>query len=246
MIGFNDEIIDATFLSHPSSENNPHSQLALATNSNLIRLYSLSTFSATLLSGHKDMVLCLDKSPDYHLLASGSKDNTARVWAPSDESGKWECIAICEGHAESIGAVALSRKSTTPKFLVTASQDRTLKLWDLAKGDTRPKSLGTIRAHEKDINSLDISPNDRFLASGSQDKLVKIYGIEYDENKGTGALKPLGTCKGHRRGVWTVRFSKTDRVVASGAADRTVKLWSLDDYTCLKVSNLHTTERNEG
>lgn len=187
------------------------------------------------------MVLCLDKSPDYSLLASGSKDNTARVWAPSTE-GKWQCMAICEGHAESIGAVALSRKSSSPKFLVTASQDRTLKLWDLTSATpgttSKPKSLGTIRAHEKDINSLDISPNDRFLASGSQDKLVKIYAIDFDENKAgaTGALKPLGTCKGHRRGVWTVRFSKTDRVVASGAADRTVKLWSLDDYTCLKVS----------
>lgn len=179
------------------------------------------------------MVLCLDKSPDYSLLATGSKDNTARVWAPSEDG--WKCIAVCEGHAESIGAVALSRKSNTAKFLVTASQDRTLKLWDLTSGP-KPKSLGTLRAHEKDINSLDISPNDRFLASGSQDKLVKIYGIDYEE--GRGALKPLGTCKGHRRGVWTVKFSKTDRVVASGAADRTVKLWSLDDYTCLKVSNI--------
>jgi U3 small nucleolar RNA-associated protein 13 len=228
IIGFNDEIIDATFLSHPSGDNQPHSHLALATNSNLIRLYSLSTFSATLLSGHKDMVLCLDKSPDYTLLASGSKDNTARVWAPADNG--WKCISICEGHAESIGAVALSRKSSMAKFLVTASQDRTLKLWDITT--LKARSLGTLRAHEKDINSLDISPNDRFLASGSQDKLVKIYAIDSEG----GALKPLGTCKGHRRGVWTVKFSKTDRVVASGAADRTVKLWSLDDYTCLKVS----------
>lgn len=248
IIGFNDEIIDATFLSHSSAlspSSSTHSHLALATNSNLIRLYSLSTFSATLLSGHRDMVLCLDKSADYSLLASGSKDNTARLWAPTPgEEGRWRSIAVCEGHAESIGAVALSRKSTDPKFLVTASQDRTLKLWDLTttsieETESRPRSLSTIRAHEKDINSLDISPNDRFLASGSQDKLVKIYAIDFDEGKSgsgaTGALKPLGTCKGHRRGVWTVKFSKTDRVVASGAADRTVKLWSLDDYTCLKV-----------
>ncbi|EIW72892.1 hypothetical protein TREMEDRAFT_42066 [Tremella mesenterica DSM 1558] len=257
VVGFNDEIIDAVFLSSPTSSS--HSHLALATNSNLIRMYSTSTFDARLLSGHKDIVLCLGTSIDHRLLVSGSKDSTARLWyftpsspnsSPSSQS-EWRCIASCEGHAESIGAVALSRKldETTgfPKFLITASQDRTAKLWDLSSlsstgDDDKPKSLATLRIHEKDINSLDISPNDRFLASGSQDKLVKIFEIDYTSSAGgtKGALKLVGTCKGHRRGVWTVKFSKVDRIVASGAADRSVKLWSLDDFTCLKTFEGHT------
>jgi U3 small nucleolar RNA-associated protein 13 len=175
------------------------------------------------------MVLCLDKSIDYRLLASGSKDRTARVWA-STEEGEWRCVAVCEGHAETVGAIAMSRKLDDKgqgRFMITASQDRTLKMWDLTSisasksagaSSVKPKSLATLRAHEKDINSLDLSPNDRFLA------------------RPAGALKLVGTCKGHRRGVWAVKFSRTDRIVASGAADRTIKLWSLDDFTCLKVS----------
>lgn len=226
IIGFNDEIIDATFLSSSSS----HSHLALATNSSMIRMYSTDTFDGRLLSGHKDMVLCLDKSQDHRWLVSGAKDQTARLW--TSEEGQWSCVAVCEGHAESVGAVALSRRSEgKPSFLVTASQDRTIKLWDLTSGD-KPQSLATLRAHEKDINSLDIAPNDKFVASGSQDKLVKIFQVDYP----TGGLKLMGTCKGHRRGVWTVKFSKTDRVVASGAADKSIRLWSLDDFTCIKVS----------
>ena len=152
------------------------------------------------------------------------------------------CIGICEGHAESVGAVAFSRQRQpdghgTATFLVTASQDRTLKLWDLSKlrSDSsmeKLRSMTTLRAHEKDINSLDVSPNDKFLVSGSQDKLVKVFEIDVPN----GSLRLAGTCKGHRRGIWTVKFSRTDRVVASGAADRTVKLWSLDDFSCLKVS----------
>jgi U3 small nucleolar RNA-associated protein 13 len=243
--GFNDEIVDATFLSAPSSST--HTHLALATNSNLIRLYSLDTFDARLLSGHRDMALCLDKTIDYRLLASGSKDHTARVWAPT-EDGEWKCIAVCEGHAESVGAVAMSRKlgdNFQGRFMITASQDRTIKMWDLTSLPAPPhqikaRSLATLRAHEKDINSLDISPNDRFLASGSQDKLVKIFEVDFTPSSSgpSGVLKLVGTCKGHRRGVWTVRFSRTDRIVASGAADRTIKLWSLDDFTCLKVRPL--------
>jgi U3 small nucleolar RNA-associated protein 13 len=195
------------------------------------------------------MVLCLDKSIDYRLLASGSKDRTARVWA-STEEGEWRCVAVCEGHAETVGAIAMSRKLDDKgqgRFMITASQDRTLKMWDLTSisasksagaSSVKPKSLATLRAHEKDINSLDLSPNDRFLASGSQDKLVKIFEVDFTPSASgpAGALKLVGTCKGHRRGVWTVKFSRTDRIVASGAADRTIKLWSLDDFTCLKVS----------
>jgi U3 small nucleolar RNA-associated protein 13 len=212
-------------------------------------MYSTTTFDVRLLSGHKDMVLSLDKSIDYRWLASGSKDRTARIWS-STEAGDWRCLAVCEGHAEAVGGVALSRKmddkGKTGRFLMTASQDRTIKMWDLTsipldeipEEPIKPRSLATLRAHEKDINALDLSPNDRFLASGSQDKLVKIYEVDFNPGQG-GTVRHVGTCKGHKRGVWTVKFSKTDRIVASGAADRTVRIWSLDDFSCLKVCQVH-------
>ena len=217
-------------------------------------MYSTTTFDVRLLSGHKDMVLSLDKSIDYRWLASGSKDRTARIWS-STEAGDWRCLAVCEGHAEAVGGVALSRKmddkGKTGRFLMTASQDRTIKMWDLTslpldeipEEPIKPRSLATLRAHEKDINALDLAPNDRFLASGSQDKLVKIYEVDFNPGQG-GAVRHVGTCKGHKRGVWTVKFSKTDRIVASGAADRTVRIWSLDDFSCLKVCQVSCLNAN--
>lgn len=242
--------------------------IALATNSSLIRVYSTSSLDARLLSGHSEIVLCLDHGASGRVLASGSKDRSARIWAPvasSDPSAavpEWGCVAVCEGHAESVGAVAMSRKSDDElRFMFTGSQDRTIKMWDLSNvplsypaprtdtdeedGEPRTmklKSLATHKAHDKDINTLDISPNDRLLASGSQDKTVKVWEVDYVTTAAgvRGEVRLLGTCKGHKRGVWCVRFGRAERVLATGSGDKTVKLWSLDDFTCLKTFEGHT------
>ncbi|KAJ2914778.1 hypothetical protein MD484_g5644, partial [Candolleomyces efflorescens] len=264
LIGYNDEIVDATFIrSRPPPSplaQPPVDLLALATNSSLIRIYSPKSLDGRLLEGHSDIVLALDSSSDGYFLASGSKDRSARVWVQTHDLNKswsYSCAAICEGHSESVGAIAMSRAKPESKgsshlrFMFTGSQDRTIKMWDLSTislenvvegQQVRCKSLTTHKAHEKDINSLDVSPNDKLLASGSQDRTAKLYSIEYVQTSTgfRGELKPLGTLKGHKRGVWTVRFCRTNRVVATGSGDKTVKIWSLDDYSCLKTFEGHT------
>ncbi|PPQ72265.1 hypothetical protein CVT24_004682 [Panaeolus cyanescens] len=257
LIGYNDEIVDAAFLCSPSQKNAKRdSHIALATNSSLIRVYDTDKFDARLLEGHSEIVLALDRSATSALLASGSKDRTARIWAPevqtNERSWGYGCVAVCEGHAESVGALAMARSGDRPSFLFTGSQDRTIKMWDLsqipdhAEEDTVPvrcKSLTTQKAHEKDINALDISPNDRFLASGSQDRTAKLFEIDYLPGPNgaiRGELKHIGTFKGHKRGVWTVKFGTAERVLASGSGDKTIKLWSLDDFSCLKTFEGHT------
>ena len=254
LIGFNDEIVDAVFLSSDSpSSTGTDTHLAIATNSPLIRIYSLSASSgldARLIDGHGDTVLTLAHSQDRRIFASGSKDKSARIWAPfADGSGAWGCIAVCEGHAESVGALAMSHNwGEKGRFLFTGSQDRTVKMWDLdalpltcqmppsAEGafePLRPPSLLTQKAHDKDINSLDVSPNDKLLVTGSQDKTAKIFEIDVS---GRGAsIKLIGMLKGHKRGVWNVKFSRTDRIVATSSGDKSIKLWNLDDFSCLKV-----------
>lgn len=247
LVGFNDEIISATFLSATGKD----SHLAIAANSSLIRVYSATANDARLLSGHSSIVLCLDRSADGRLLASGSKDKSARLWSFSPTECRWHCIGVCEGHAESVGAIALSRKTESRgeesgmlRFMFTGSQDRTIKMWDLSSLDPmvdeskRCKSLATQKAHDKDINSLDVSPNDQFLASGSQDRMAKVYEITYVVGSAgvtKADIKLIGTCKGHKRGVWAVKFGHAGRVLATGSGDKTVKLWNLDDFTCIKV-----------
>ena len=256
--------------------------LALATNTESIRLTSitadLKSFApgqadkfgneVAVLEGHKDVIICLDVDWSGHWLATGAKDNTARLWRLDPKASSYHCVALFEGHAESLGAIALPRSPPptgsaatdplhhTPAFLLTGSQDKTIKKWDTSKIGVSSTKTGqssgmrafyTRVAHEKDINALDVSPVAPLFASASQDKTIKIWSLE--DGSVTGILR------GHKRGVWSVRFSPAGTplitvaeggssssrgLLVSGSGDRTVKVWSLTTYTCLLTFEGHS------
>ncbi|KAJ1797476.1 U3 small nucleolar RNA-associated protein, partial [Coemansia sp. RSA 2399] len=246
VVGYNEEIIDMAYVGKAQEH------LAVATNTEHIRVYNTKTLNCELAYGHKDTILCLDVHEDGYIMATGSKDNTAMVWMVNmslPPNQRIVCVATAVGHTKAVGAVCLARGSDFT-FMVSGSEDRTVKMWDLSPlrrvfenpqhapalvektGPIRLNSLYTFQAHDKDINSIRISPNNDIFATGSQDKTAKIWDVA------TG--KPLGTLQGHRRGVWNIAFSPVDRVVATTSGDRMVKLWSLSDYSCLKTFEGHT------
>jgi U3 small nucleolar RNA-associated protein 13 len=53
--------------------------------------------------------------------------------------------------------------------------------------------------HEKEINVVKYSPNEKLIATGSQDKGIKIWDVKKLEN--------IMTLTGHKRGVWDLSFS---------------------------------------
>lgn len=208
--------------------------LAIAPNESDIRLLNVQTSACEVLPGHRDTILCLDKSPSGDWLVSGAKDQEARLWKLDFDSDNltFSCFAILKGHTGSVSAIALPRKqSTAPTFVITGSDDRTVKCWDMATGRTTtpftPRSLYTQKAHDKDINAIDVSPDDKFFVTASQDRTIKVFNIDDGQ--------VLGILKGHKRGVFSAKFSATEKVLASGSGDGTVKLWSLINFTCLKV-----------
>ncbi|KAJ3016175.1 UNVERIFIED_CONTAM: Transducin (beta)-like 3 [Siphonaria sp. JEL0065] len=232
IVGYNEEIVDLAFVSPQET------LLAVASNSEQIKIMDLESSNCDILYGHSNVVVCLDKSKDGTLLASGSKDNTSLIWQYSEDTKRFTQIGSCVGHTEAVGSVAFSRK--TNSFLISGSQDRTIKFWDISKLEKQArtvdepiklKSSYTFQAHEKDINSIAVAPNDRIFATGSQDKTAKVWSST------DGSL--IGTCTGHKRGVWCVQFSTVDQVLVTSSGDKTIKLWSMTDYSCLKTLEGH-------
>lgn len=217
-----------------------------------------------LLEGHEDIIISLDVDWSGNWIVTGAKDNTARLWRINIGTRSHECYAVLSGHAEAVGAVSLPKERPPPEsralndpaafppsFVITGSQDQTIKRWDMGE-HMRTSQSGfrtkyTRKAHEKDINAVDIFHNKNLFASASQDRTAKIWDAEHGE--------AIGVLRGHKRGVWSVKFSPKDTpIIASstggsgknrgyvltGSGDRSVKVWSLSDYSCLLTLEGHT------
>jgi len=79
-----------------------------------------------------------------------------------------------------------------------------------------------------------MAPNDKLLASASQDKSIKIWDPS--------SLKLLLTLQGHKRGVWDIAFSPIEKVLVSGSGDKTIKLWNLSTGSCLQTLQGHVDQ----
>ncbi|MEQ2189558.1 hypothetical protein GOODEAATRI_026499, partial [Goodea atripinnis] len=170
-------------------------------------------------------------------LTTHQQDRSVCVWQMDSDSGEVRCVAQGSSHTNAVGSISCSRMKAS--FVVTGSQDCTVKVWDLPAEfpgaeihQLSPRT--TEKAHDKDVNSVAVSPNDKLLASGSQDRTAKLWSLTGDGNLGL-----LGVFRGHRRGIWSVCFSPVDQVLASSSADGTTKLWSLQDFSCLKTFEGH-------
>ncbi|KAK9471974.1 WD40-repeat-containing domain protein [Dipodascopsis tothii] len=230
LAGRHGEIIDCAYAG-PAEE-----VLALATNSPEVRLVSLADQSTTTLEGHTDIVICIDVTPDGRWLASAGKDNEARVWRWDDDAATFVPHASFAGHVSSVGGVALARRSApgrAPPFLVTGSQDLTVKRWTVpAEAGSTARAVYTRKAHDKDINAVDVSADNVYFATASQDRTIKVWAVESGET--------VGILRGHKRGVWTAKFSPSGKQLVSGSGDKSVKVWSLQDHSCLKTFEGHT------
>jgi U3 small nucleolar RNA-associated protein 13 len=226
LIGFNQEILDLTLMGKKDQ------YLIMATNSNDIKVYDTQTMNSIILKGHDDIVLAL--SSYKNLLLSSGKDHSVRIWEADFENFTFKCVAMGTKHTNAVGSVDFCK--TTGDFFVSVSQDQCLKLWSIPRSFNENElttlvCINTQLAHDKDINCVAVSPNDRYVATSSQDKTIKLWEREQ--------LKLLGVFRGHRRGVWSVRFSPVDQVIASSAADCTIRLWNINDMTCLKTLEGH-------
>lgn len=166
------------------------------------------------LTGHKGWVTAIatsQENPD--LLLTASRDKTIIVWQLSrDENNYGYPKKILHGHNHFVSDVVISSDG---QFALSASWDKSLRLWDLNTGTTTRRFVG----HTGDVMSVSFSPDNRQIVSGSRDRTIKLWNT-------------LGDCKfnitedGHTDWVSCVRFSPNPQnpVIVSAGWDKVVKV----------------------
>ena len=128
------------------------------------------------LSKHTGRISSLALSTENDLLVSGSYDNTAIVWE-KDKNGEYKFKQQLTGHLSDVNAVDISTDSID--LVLTASGDRTVKLWK-RNGDRENNHWDeepSFISHLSGINTAAFDPKGKHVATGSNDKTLKIWNI---------------------------------------------------------------------
>ncbi|WP_448266333.1 DnaJ domain-containing protein [Nostoc sp. DSM 114159] len=123
---------------------------------------------------HLNWVFTTAISPDGQTLASGSSDNTIKIWHL--DTGK--LLHTLTSHTKWVRCLAFSPDSQT---LVSGSDDSSIVIWQVSTG----KLLKTLKVHSTPVFSVIFSPDGQTILSGGTDTTIPFLSlVKYSNNSG--------------------------------------------------------------
>jgi WD40 repeat protein len=136
-------------------------------------------------------------------------------------------IRTLSGHTNEVRGCAISPAGD---FIVSASCDNTLKVWDAHTGEERR----TLSGHTGWVTGCVISPVENNIVSASLDQTLKVWDAR------TGEVRR--TMSGHTRGVRGCTISQARNIIVSASEDTTLKLWDARTGEEQRTLRGHTAE----
>ena len=124
------------------------------------------------------------------------------------------------GHSGAVFSCALSHDN---KYILSGSDDNTLKLWDAESGSC----ISTLTGHSDWIRTCALSHDNKYILSGSSDKTLKLWDAE------SGSC--ISTLTGHSGAVFSCALSHDNKYILSGSYDNTLKLWDAESGSCIST-----------
>ncbi|XP_043210226.1 striatin-3-like [Amphibalanus amphitrite] len=163
--------------------------------------------------------------------AEGMYDDA--VASKESYSKMWNAKYTLRSHFDGIRALAFH---PIEPVLVTASEDHTMKLWNLKRTIPAKKSafldvepIYTFRGHVGAVLCVSMNPTGEQCYSGGVDGTVRVWNVPNSNIDPYDAYDPdvlSLTLSGHTDAVWGLAFHTQKPQLLSCSADGTVKLWS--------------------
>lgn len=161
-------------------------------------------------AAHEAKIQALAFSPDGAQLATGSYDNSAKLW--STGGGHLTQLGVLTGHTDAIWSMSFP----DPTTLVTASKDGSARVWNV--GDpSAPATVSQLPTATGGLLAIAVAPDGRTLVAGGQDGSTLLWPL------------PSTILADNISGRATLALSPNRRWLATGAGPGTVRLWDLHD-----------------
>ena len=177
-------------------------------------------------SSHKGAITDIAINPLGDIIASSSTDQTVRLWTNA-VSGKSKII---KAHPSPIRSVDFS---STGKFLLTGSNDKTIKIFELYP---KVKFRSSYKGHTNWVRCSRFSPDNRLIGSCGDDNAVIIFDVEQKTVK----YRFLD----HSSNVNSCRFSPDGTIIASAGDDGKIKLFDIRMGRLIQHYDAHNDKVN--
>ena len=160
------------------------------------------------ISGHLGWVRSLAVEPGNEWFATGSSDNTIKVWDLASGTLK----LTLTGHISPVRALVVS---TRHPYLFSAGEDKQVKCWDLEQN----KVVRQYHGHLSGVYAAAMHPTLDVLVTGGRDAVCRVWDVR--------TKAPVHTLAGHANSVSAILTNSTDPQVISASMDSTIRCWDL-------------------
>ncbi|XP_011305824.1 F-box/WD repeat-containing protein 9-like [Fopius arisanus] len=195
-----------------------------------IRSWDVTGNSLTPIKSHEMNVqgalLCMNSCPELHLLATGSSCRKVLIFDPRMEKS----VARYSPHQAAVIQISMNSK-----YLVSASEDKTVSVWDVRAGAVMKTFLLA-----KDSFAMSMFMHNGLVYMGDSNSNIHVL----EENNDFNILKSYKT--EHTKGITAIHATAGSLMTAS--LDKTVRIWgatdppqSIVDFECKHgdVANMH-------